>query len=126
MAVRPPVDVRREVPGRLVSHLFDDDAELIADRWTRAPGDFAFFVVNVAQPNEPERLETGGIMFACPGCGEICSIECRTGAGCAPPRWTWNGDREKPTFRPSILSDAKKGGCGWHGFLTAGMLRMNP
>jgi len=30
------------------------------------------------------------------------------------PKNGWNGDRERPTFKPSIQSDA------WHGFITHG------
>ncbi len=31
--------------------------------------------------------------------------------------WDWNGDIDAPSFTPSIDC---KGGCGWHGFITAG------
>ncbi|MBD3571621.1 hypothetical protein EJ082_01340 [Brevundimonas diminuta] len=61
----------------------------------------------------------GGIAFICP-CG--CKRE-----GYLPvkpddpgPRWDWNGDRERPTLTPSVLF---RGGCEWHGFLTAGEWR---
>ena len=42
----------------------------------------------------------GKALFWCPGC------ECYHGprvTGEGPPKWDWNGDREKPTFSPSIL-----------------------
>jgi hypothetical protein len=45
-------------------------------------------------------LEGGGIAFACPGCGEMHQIRVGAGPG---PRWTFTGDAESPTFRPSIL-----------------------
>ncbi|TAA54632.1 DUF6527 family protein [Shinella sp. JR1-6] len=45
-------------------------------------------------------LEGGGIAFACPGCGEMHQIRVGAGPG---PRWTFTGDAELPTFRPSIL-----------------------
>ena len=40
--------------------------------------------------------------------------------GCIPPNrtWAWNGDREKPTFSPSINCK----GCS-HGFITDGVWR---
>lgn len=51
-----------------------------------------------------------GINFWCPKCLNM-------GAVRFPP-WTWNGDRERPTVRASILHDRKS--CGWHAFLTDG------
>lgn len=41
-----------------------------------------------------------GLMFWCPGCDEAHRIQHGAGGG---PRWTWNGDVEKPTFTPSVL-----------------------
>lgn len=38
--------------------------------------------------------EDGSIMFQCPGCG--CNHSINTS-------WTWNNDKVKPTFSPSIL-----------------------
>jgi len=41
-----------------------------------------------------------GFQFWCPGCGEDHAIPV------SPPQergWGWNGDRERPTFTPSIL-----------------------
>ena len=34
----------------------------------------------------------------------------------SPASWEWNGDRERPTFKPSINCSI----CGWHGFITNG------
>jgi hypothetical protein len=36
--------------------------------------------------------------------------------------WYWDGDREAPTLMPSIYCVPEKGGCGFHGFLSAGRL----
>lgn len=44
--------------------------------------------------------QDGALMSHCPGCGYMHVI--RTGAG-AGPRWTFNGDFDKPTFTPSVL-----------------------
>lgn len=33
------------------------------------------------------------------------------------PQWNWNGDRERPTFSPSINCSAH---CGWHGYIENG------
>lgn len=30
--------------------------------------------------------------------------------------WNWDGDRQRPSFTPSILNKS----CGWHGYLVAG------
>lgn len=45
-------------------------------------------------------VEGDGIMFWCPGCESGHMIRIGTGPG---PRWGYNGNAEKPTFRPSIL-----------------------
>lgn len=49
----------------------------------------------VLATTEPDRL-----WFECPGCG--CPHRVMVGAGHGP-RWSWNGNAEKPTFSPSIL-----------------------
>ncbi len=42
--------------------------------------------------------------------------------------WAWNGDFDHPTLTPSINCVKVKddgtpaGGCGWHGFITAGVI----
>ena len=47
------------------------------------------------------RLASGNrIHFWCPGCDKCHSLPFGEGAG---PRWTWNGDIDKPTFTPSLL-----------------------
>lgn len=33
------------------------------------------------------------------------------------PQWDWNGNRESPTFSPSINCESN---CGWHGYLRNG------
>jgi hypothetical protein len=44
--------------------------------------------------------EDDGLLFVCPGCDMVHQI--KTGAG-SRPRWTWNGDVDRPTFSPSVL-----------------------
>ena len=44
--------------------------------------------------------QDGGLHYFCPGCNHAHSIKVGEGAG---PRWTWNGNAEKPTFSPSVL-----------------------
>ena len=43
-----------------------------------------------------------GLLWHCPGCK--CPHMIHHGAGIASvPRWTWNGDVDRPTFSPSVL-----------------------
>lgn len=44
--------------------------------------------------------QDGMLLFQCPGCGTAHGVHTGDGSG---PRWTWNGDVERPTFSPSIL-----------------------
>jgi Family of unknown function (DUF6527) len=48
------------------------------------------------------RVEDDGrtLIFACPGCGSRHQIWIGNGPG---PRWTFDGNYERPTFSPSIL-----------------------
>ncbi len=39
--------------------------------------------------------------FHCPGCDEIHTVHVGQGSG---PRWGYNGNPERPTFTPSILT----------------------
>jgi hypothetical protein len=36
--------------------------------------------------------------------------------------WSWDGNRERPTLSPSIHCTTEHGGCGFHGFMNAGVL----
>jgi hypothetical protein len=40
--------------------------------------------------------------FYCPGCG--CRHGCRVRNDGAAPSWSFNGDMERPTFSPSLLT----------------------
>lgn len=78
---------------------------------------------------ENSKGETAGLNFSCPGgCGDVATCSVRpigepkaAGSG---PSWEWNGDEEKPTLTPSILSAIDRGGCGWHGYLTDGIFKV--
>lgn len=71
--------------------------------------------------------EKVGVSFDCPsGCGEPAFIPFENPEDGGPavkttpnhPAWHREGDSfETLTLRPSIL---RRGGCGWHGFLTNG------
>lgn len=45
-------------------------------------------------------LAGGGLTFWCHGCNEAHTVWHGEGPG---PRWTWNGDVDKPVFGPSVL-----------------------
>ncbi|TNE38313.1 MAG: ammonia monooxygenase [Sphingomonadales bacterium] len=54
--------------------------------------------------------DDGGLIFWCPGCNSAHRVMVGYGEG---PRWSYNGDPDKPTFNPSIRvtyngSDADK------------------
>jgi len=40
------------------------------------------------------------VAFHCPGCNELHVIHVGEGPR---PKWSWNGNAERPTFKPSIL-----------------------
>lgn len=87
---------KRNATFRLVETVVGDQAK---------PGDARYW-------KAPDGAE--GINFQCPcGCGSL------LGVSFGNRGWTWNGNREKPTVRPSILHSSP-GGCGWHGYLTDG------
>lgn len=73
---------------------------------------------------ESPQEEAQGItrwVFFCPGCK--CGHQFRTGAG----QWTFNGDQERPTIHPSVLTwrpepnGVRTEVC--HSFVTDGMIR---
>lgn len=75
---------------------------------------------------QPDQEETCGLFYKCPcGCGRVGYLPFRGRGrdGGQRPSWTWDGNKEKPTLAPSIHSDKAKGGCGWHGHLTAGIFK---
>ena len=45
------------------------------------------------------RGEGDRLIFRCPGCEDMHAVPIGDGPG---PRWSWNRDIEKPTFKPSI------------------------
>jgi hypothetical protein len=74
----------------------------------------------------------GHIMFVCPN-GKRCAVLVGPQPVGRPEEgklciWGWDGNREQPTLTPSINCIAEKdgkatGGCGWHGHITAGVIR---
>jgi hypothetical protein len=64
-----------------------------------------------AQPGQERRFG-----FRCPNGNWCAGLLIRQGVnGGGPPSWAWDGNRESPTFSPSINCK----GC-WHGYIGAG------
>jgi hypothetical protein len=61
-----------------------------------------------------------GFVIWCPGCEEPHAIYT---AG--PTKWAFNGNRERPTFTPSLLvhGDCRPGGYRCHSFITDGKIQ---
>ena len=103
------VDLRRTVPLRIVDDLPDHDPA--------TPGD--------AQPLVHGDGEPAGFVFACPGCGSQSMLPVgRVIDG--RPTWTVTAGDPRTgaglSLSPSIHHAAPQG-CGWHGYLTNGVLR---
>lgn len=100
----------------VVLSVFNDPRVILPGKhtYTGPPGLGAYYV------NQDETV--GGLLFCCPGDGVVHSISFMVGK--EKPSWSWNGDKEKPTTKPSILCAPEKGGCGWHGWLTEGRFHL--
>lgn len=63
--------------------------------------------------------DLSGFHFQCPcGCRSVGGVKV-AGVGA----WQWNGSRDKPTVRPSVLLGDAAGNPHWHGWLTDGVWR---
>jgi len=60
-------------------------------------------------------------MIYCPGCKMCHTLVYTKPKDYDGPRWAWNGDREKPTFQPSLLVKWGKHVC--HSFIADGEMR---
>ena len=83
----------------------------------------------ITRNGEPVPYRPGvSLMFDCPcgKCGMPCAIPMNNPLDGGPPLnpdhgWDRIGeDFETLTLKPSILRTVKRGGCGWHGFITNG------
>ena len=100
-----------------------------ADIWPddAPPGTFDIHLARV----QDVPAATAHIVFVCPNqrrCGVFLGPQHADGEP-GKKVWGWNGDVDRPTCTPSLscvqkVVDGKvQGGCGWHGFITAGELR---
>lgn len=85
-------------------------AEILDDlKGDSQPGAICF----VIRQSSPEIVQ--GIEFKCPcGCGRDGYLPLKPRPS---PSWEWDGNREAPTLKPSVL---QVGGCRWHGWLRNG------
>lgn len=115
MSGQVALDLTREVSLELVLSVFNDPRVVFNDStkvgYFGPPGLGTYYVQEQGGP-------PAGLLFCCPGDGKVSSIAfVRLGDYDV---WSWNGNREKPTTKPSIHCNPAKGGCGWHGWLTDG------
>jgi hypothetical protein len=103
---RIDVDQKRSVDFNRQQHIFSS-SWTFDDKYHNDPGIGAYYVA------KDDKI--AGLNFACPGCGQVTCVDFNT--------WNWDGNEAAPTLTPSILHNKEKGGCGWHGFLTAGQFR---
>lgn len=103
----------------------------------KVPGEFRFESMDYHASEPPKLGEMGRLDFACPrGEGRCGAIIIGNGFKPlnGPHSWTWDGNVAAPTLTPSInCLTGKTGnpnypeevyaGCGWHGFLTAGVFK---
>lgn len=108
-----PIAIQRNSPkGKLVQDM-DFDGPVPA-------GVFEFY--------SDSQGSDAGILFGCPcGCGDMRSVGFDT-RETKRPKWSWDGNHEAPTLKPSILiyqmdETGKKVGEHWHGFLEKGQWR---
>ena len=47
---------------------------------------------------------TARLMFWCPGCRDHHTVPVKLADAAAGQGWTWNGDRERPTLSPSLIT----------------------
>lgn len=100
----------------------------------QAPGDFQFQDVGYNGIDDPKAAieaqhASGGrgwarIEWTCPRTGQPCG-GIMIGHPDKPPRkpsWQWDGNVEAPTLHPSINCNGP-GGCGWHGYMVAGVMK---
>lgn len=67
------------------------------------------------------RIGGGLIVYYCQGCKKAHTVIVE---GEEHPKWDWNGDVQKPTFRPSVLATfrdfTEKGWADWNAWIDSG------
>lgn len=121
--------------GALFLALRSEHGDMVRDPRDEWPADEPVGSFDIEQSRiEGYPAATGHILFVCPN-GKRCSVLLGPAAVAreASPGgrlciWAWDGNVERPTLTPSINCIAEKdgkptGGCGWHGYITNGVLR---
>jgi len=67
-------------------------------------------------------IEQGIFLFNCPGCGYDHHVHSENFQG-PTPKWSFNGDIEKPTVSPSLLVFASKPERRCHSFIKDGQIQ---
>jgi hypothetical protein len=100
------------------------EIRMALDRRDVWPDDVPVGTFDIEEARLKGRPVTARIMFVCPA-GKRCGVflgpafQAKPSDG-DPNVWGWDGNDERPTLTPSINC---VGGCGWHGFITAGVMR---
>lgn len=120
--------VARSAQGR-VSTVWEDgalmDSRKVDSREALSqPGDF---FIEQTRPDSPTKFD---FYYICP-CGCTGRHQFSTGSPFEliyvatgekiSSHWQWDGNTDRPTLSPSIHSVKERGGCGWHGYLRAGV-----
>jgi hypothetical protein len=81
-----------------------------------APQRFTFRCVGHNRGRHPalEQMNCGNLLIANSGHGIKRDGQGQNGGR---PQWDWDGNREAPTFSPSIHCEKH---CGWHGYIRGG------
>ena len=75
------------------------------------------------QPCEPKDATHLKLSLPC-DCGHLMLPVMIGGTRAGTPNWTWNGDIEKPTVRPSVLTRGADFVC--HSWINDGMMQFLP
>ena len=100
-------------------------AEMIRDSRDEWPDDVPVGTFDIAVNGTQGYPEaTAHILFVCPN-RKRCAVLLGPRQVPRPAEdklniWAWDGNLDRPTITPSI--DCSKG-CGWHGFITEGVIR---
>jgi len=107
------LDRTRQIELELVRSVFSDPRVTHDGTDYSGPPGLAAYYVGSATDDTPK-----GMIFCCPGDGKVSSIAFEKSGHV----WSWNGNREKPTCKPSI--QCTREGCRWHGWLTDGRFHL--
>lgn len=80
----------------------------------RIPQRFTFRCVKRNRTPRARSAKCANLLIANSGHGIPRDGQGRNGGS---PQWDWDGNRQEPTFKPSINCEAA---CGWHGFIKKG------